>query len=48
MNMTIQKVVSGLQMWDVLVNGIAIERFDTKWEAQEFVNIYTAKLGDMV
>jgi hypothetical protein len=31
---TVQKVKSGLRMWDVVCNGVQIVRFDTKWEAE--------------
>ena len=35
MSITVEKVKSGLKMWDVMCNGIQIVRFDTKWEAEE-------------
>ncbi len=40
MSYQVKKVTSGLQMWDLLVNGVQVERFDTKWEAEQAATIY--------
>lgn len=37
MTIEVKKVVSGLKLWDVIVNGIQVVRFDTKWQAEEWV-----------
>jgi hypothetical protein len=36
--MSIIKTNNGITYWDVTYNGILIQRFDTKWQAQEFIN----------
>ena len=38
MTIEVKKVISGLNMWDVIVNGVMVGRFDTKWEANEYAN----------
>ena len=38
MTIELKKVVSGLKLWDVVVNGIQVVRFATKWQAQAWVN----------
>lgn len=40
MTIEIRKVISGLRLWDVVINGIAVERCDTKWEASERARVY--------
>lgn len=37
---TVAKVISGLNMWDVLYNGIQIIRFDTKREAVHYAETH--------
>ena len=47
MSYEVKKVASGLQMWDLLVNGVQVERFDTKWEAEAAAVIYQ-RIGENV
>ena len=32
--LTVKKAITGLY-WDVIYNGVLIERYDTKWEAEQ-------------